>query len=250
MPPEWSHTHDSQSQHESTPSASITDPFFRQLRSIIGESRFEKWFQNRTTVNCHGDVLTVGVASPFLTKWMIREFQQPATQAARECLGISAQVRFDVDAQAAEIMEQRRSQSPSHGSGSSEQMISTAAPPTLKMIPTSGHAANGVAADRPLRNRLTPRRRRFASLETFVVGPGNESSHKMSQAVTGSPGDRYNPLYIYGGIGVGKTHLLEGIHRSIRESYPEWQVMSLTAEAFGNYYTKALHEKTLPAFRK
>ena len=65
-----------------------------------------------------------------------------------------------------------------------------------------------------------------------------------------SPDSRFNPLYIHGCVGVGKTHLLEGIYGRIRRRFPTLQVMYLTSEAFANYFTQALRDHTLPSFRQ
>ena len=253
MPPEWSHSSNEGSTQSNSNHQQYAEKFLQSLQQLIGEQRYQKWFQNRSTVTIHGDVLVVGVASPFLTQWMSREFQQPATEIARECLGLAAQVRFEVDAAAAEQLSAFQSQV---SSSAEVKSVVTTLPHCVNGVSNNG---SPVAAPTPIpavdknqkiRGRLAPRRRRFASLNDFVTGPGNHVPHAMAKVVAEHPGEQYNPLYFYGGVGIGKTHLLEGIHREVRQNYPDWQVMSLTAEAFGNYYTKALYEKSLPAFRK
>jgi chromosomal replication initiator protein len=71
-----------------------------------------------------------------------------------------------------------------------------------------------------------------------------------AEQVCEAPGARFNPLYIYGNVGTGKTHLVEGIYRKLRRHFPSLRVTYLTAEAFANYFTQALREHTLPAFRQ
>jgi chromosomal replication initiator protein len=67
--------------------------------------------------------------------------------------------------------------------------------------------------------------------------------------VAGTPGDRYNPLFVYGSTGTGKTHLLEAIYSEVRKTDSAAQVMYLTSEGFTNYFTTALREKSIPSFR-
>jgi chromosomal replication initiator protein len=72
----------------------------------------------------------------------------------------------------------------------------------------------------------------------------------VAQTVCDSPGTKYNPLFLHGPVGTGKSHLLEGMYGRLRRAYPSLKVMYLTAEAFANYFTEALREHKLPAFRR
>jgi chromosomal replication initiator protein len=92
--------------------------------------------------------------------------------------------------------------------------------------------------------------RKLAELTDFVTGPGNELAVTAVQQLCDAPGSRINPLFLYGGVGIGKTHLLEGICRRVRRAFPHLQVMLLSAEAFANHFTEALRQRTLPAFRQ
>ena len=96
----------------------------------------------------------------------------------------------------------------------------------------------------------TTKTRRFSKLADFVEGSCNALAVTASQQVCESPGSRLNPLVLYGGVGTGKTHLLEGIYCALRRGFPALQVMYLTAESFANYFTQALRERTLPSFRQ
>lgn len=223
----------------------MVDHFRRRLLSHLGKIRFEKWFEGRTSVQIEGDLVTIGVASPFLMKWMIREFQAPGTLAAQECLGPSAHIRFEVCSTAEQLsatyFQERAQVQESNPEPSAEKIESISKPENVREPLRKSSVMTG---------GLAPRRRRFASLDDFVSGQGNNSSLQIAKVISRHPGESYNPFYLYGGVGVGKTHLLEGIHREVKANFPDWQVLSLTAEAFGNYYTKALYEKSLPAFRK
>jgi chromosomal replication initiator protein len=92
--------------------------------------------------------------------------------------------------------------------------------------------------------------RKLAELSDFVTGTGNELAITAVQQVCDAPGARANPLFLYGGVGIGKTHLLEGICRRVRRTHSHLQVMLLSAEAFANHFTEALRQRTLPAFRQ
>ena len=91
--------------------------------------------------------------------------------------------------------------------------------------------------------------RRFADLGDFVAGPGSQLALTAALQVCEQPGG-YNPLVLHGGVGIGKTHLLEGIYRRMRARYPSFRVVFLSAESFANYFTQALRDRTLASFRQ
>lgn len=83
--------------------------------------------------------------------------------------------------------------------------------------------------------------RRFSDLADFVTGSCNQLAFTASRQVCEAPGERLNPLYLFGGVGLGKTHLLEGIYCELRRRFPSWNIVFLTSEQFANYFTQALH---------
>lgn len=92
--------------------------------------------------------------------------------------------------------------------------------------------------------------RKLLDLADYVKGSGNELAVTAVHQVCDAPGTRVNPLFLYGGVGIGKTHLLEGICRRVRRSLSHLQIVLLSAETFANHFTDALRQRTLPAFRQ
>ena len=88
------------------------------------------------------------------------------------------------------------------------------------------------------------------SFENFVVGPSNKFAHAASQAVAGKPAGLYNPLFIYGGSGLGKTHLLSAICREIAETHPKLNLLYVKTEAMVNELVEAIRTGSTLAFRQ
>jgi chromosomal replication initiator protein len=85
--------------------------------------------------------------------------------------------------------------------------------------------------------------------ETFVVGNSNQFAHAAARAVAESPSHSYNPLFLYGGVGLGKTHLLNAIGHEILRRRPQLRVMYLAAEQFVNELINSIRFDRMPAFR-
>lgn len=93
-------------------------------------------------------------------------------------------------------------------------------------------------------------RRRFRNFNAIVTGQCNQLAVMAARQVAEQPGECFNPLYIHGNTGVGKTHLLEAIYTDVRRQHPELNVVFISSEAFTNYFTQALDAKTVPSFRQ
>jgi chromosomal replication initiator protein len=98
----------------------------------------------------------------------------------------------------------------------------------------------------PIRADLNPK----YHFEHFVVGPSNQLAHAASYAVGSAPGRRYNPLFIYGGVGLGKTHLVNAIGHRILSERPNARILYLSAERFTNEFIWALQNHRIEEFRE
>ncbi|HZS38978.1 MAG TPA: chromosomal replication initiator protein DnaA [Polyangia bacterium] len=88
------------------------------------------------------------------------------------------------------------------------------------------------------------------TFEAFVVGPSNQLAHAASRAVAEVPAGKYNPLFIYGGVGLGKTHLVHAIGHRLREKHPQWRILYLKTETFMNEYINSLRNGKIDEFRR
>lgn len=240
-----------------------------QVIRSVGEQNFEHWFQNRTRFQVQNDRLIVRVANPFILNWLLKRFRTQLSAAARSLLGECGSCHLEVDAELQSgipaVLHQPAALRGLTGQDSAQSITSVRDP---------GHNQDfGRLADRPsekLRSEkhrndsaATPLlpgsfqtgghssgKRRFRTFESFVTGESNSLAALAARQVSSAPGERFNPLYIHGGTGTGKTHLLEAIYSEIRRRRPQATVVYLTSESFTNYFTSALSSRTVPSFRQ
>lgn len=113
-------------------------------------------------------------------------------------------------------------------------VVATFSPGVSSPSPT----AQGKAAPPPLLSRYT--------FDKFVVGPTNQFAHAAARMVAEAPASRWNPLFIYGGVGLGKTHLLQAIGHEIHRQHPDWVIAFITCETFVTDFINALNQKRGP----
>lgn len=124
------------------------------------------------------------------------------------------------------------------GKGAKSNGLSATEPPLFAAHETLRQAQG--------KHNLNPR----LTFETFVVGSSNNFAYAAAQGVAKSPGTRHNPLFIYGGVGLGKTHLMHAIGHAIYAEHPDWEIMYLSAETFGSDLIASLQNKKIGAFKK
>jgi chromosomal replication initiator protein len=210
----------------------------------LGESRFGLWFGEgvRLGVAEGSDALEVAVPNAFFRDWIQGHFARNLVDAAREVTGRSLRLDFRVDGEAPPPLG-HVVDSPPPDSNDRPSLppspISIPLPPVDR--PRSQAHAQPTSPPTPTR----PARR----LDDFVTGPGNRLAHSAALELVQSLAGSFNPLVIQGGVGLGKTHLLEGIGAALRARYPGMKVVHLTAEGFTNGFLDAMRHGTLTAFR-
>ncbi|MCX7419269.1 MAG: chromosomal replication initiator protein DnaA [Planctomycetia bacterium] len=240
------------------------------LRSIVGPRNYQLWFRERTKLSVHDDELVVAVVSPFVLTLLQRQFRQEIGNVASSLLGPAARVRFEVDGSLS-LANSEVSKTDTHGSDQADSSSSTSGVAvktseatvvsnvlsTKTVAATAKSPASTTIVVGPAMSEEGTRPaasanggRRFAHLSDFVVGSCNQLAFAGVRQVSEAPGQRQNPLYLFGGVGLGKTHLLEGLYCELRRRFPTQNVVFLTSEQFANYFTHALRSHTLPSFRQ
>jgi chromosomal replication initiator protein len=194
------------------------------LKPQISADSFKRWFSAVELVEAKDKSLTLRVPNNIYQFWIESNYMPALQTAIVTTLGGPRPVKFC---------------SPS---GTSVQMPVEDAEPLEKILPEPPANTKSGATVPGLNPRNT--------FESFVVGPNNEIAHAASLAVAQSPARTYNPLFVYGGVGLGKTHLMQAIGQYVWAKKKNVKVIYLSSELFINEFIDAIQHSNLVKFRK
>jgi chromosomal replication initiator protein len=199
-----------------------------RIAEKIGACQYQVWFEGAAQLSLLDDGLQITAANPFVSNWIEGHFHQAVSESVFEVCGRKLPLRFQIDAGC--IKPQLKS-------------VATCAISRDERLKTS-QRRSPVAKGRD--GRALPLKLTF---DTFVVGSKNQLAFNAAQAVISQEKSPFNPLFVHGGYGVGKTHLLQGICNEIFQQTPGCRWMYLSAEDFANQYVMALKTHKLDVFR-
>ncbi|MCE9532870.1 MAG: chromosome replication initiation protein, partial [Planctomycetes bacterium] len=207
----------------------------------ISPDRYNLWFRDHTKFILNDDVLTIGVQNLMCQEWLQRTFGEDVRDAVAAVIGPNIVVRYVIDP---ELFRAARAEQ--------ERVANVGAP--SQPAPTEKAE---VLAERPVRrvkgqeaDHAPKRSRKWRHLSDFVVGPCNRVAHASAMSIVEEPGLVANPFVVYGPVGTGKTHLLEGIYAGLRKRWPDHVVRFSTAEDFTNAFVQTMHQGRQADFRK
>ena len=183
------------------------------LEHTFSKPVFEMWLKPIRFVSFHGNELHLAVHSKFAQDWVGSKLRAQMIDVLSELFGTSVELRLSV----AEPMEGPR-------------------------------AATGVPS-RPLEDFRSANLNARYTFEEFVVGNSNRFAHAAAQAVAGAPARAYNPLFLYGGVGLGKTHLMHAIGHRVIQDNPAANIVYVSCEKFTNEFIIAIKNNRTPEFR-
>nr|WP_285891247.1 chromosomal replication initiator protein DnaA [Paenibacillus pasadenensis] len=195
---------------------------WQQVLSIIqtklSKPSFDTWFK-ATKANFSDDgLLVVTAPTTFAVEWLESRYTKLVRTTVSDYIGKSVDIRF--------VIEENRPPEPA-----------APAQPQIKQQPAT--------AGEPFSYMLNPK----YTFDTFVIGANNRFAHAASLAVAEAPAKAYNPLFLYGGVGLGKTHLMHAIGHYILEHNPSTKVMYISSEKFTNEFINAIRDNRGESFR-
>lgn len=213
-------------------SPSIWETVKCDFKSLFPEDVFHMWFEPVVCLETNEDVVTLGVPNEFASIWINDNYLDLITQRLRLVAGRLVHVKLNTTGATPSATSQRA------GADSALARSRASAGATRK---ATRYDERG-----PTAGLLNPRN----TFETFVVGSNSQMAHAAALAVAQSPAQAYNPLFLYGDTGLGKTHLMHAIGHAILRRKPDARVAYLSTEKFTNEFIQALQENSLAKFRQ
>lgn len=191
------------------------------IESQVTKANFTTWFKNTHISKIEEGIVYVGVPNEFVKEWMLTKYQKMILKSIVDRADFVRGIEFTITKFGPEIQEKKG--------------FSPEAAPSLPL--------SDIYVNRD--DNLNPR----YTFDRFVVGPFNELAYAAAQAIIKRPQNAYNPLFIYGGSGLGKTHLIQAVGNEIKKISPEKKVLYTTLEKFSNDYVAAVQNNRQQVFR-
>jgi chromosomal replication initiator protein len=205
----------------------IWEEIAANIRPHVSIDAFKRWFSEIELVQTDECILTFQVPNTIHQLWIESNYLPLVQSATLAVLAGPREIKFRVADQ---------------GKGQTSATDPEPKPDELPQARSSEPKEPDVAAAHGMNPRNT--------FDTFVVGSNNQFAHAAGLAVAQSPAKTYNPLFIYGGVGLGKTHLMQAIGQHVTDRKKNFKVMYLSSERFTNEFIDAIQHNTLVKFRK
>jgi chromosomal replication initiator protein len=208
-------------QEPSVPLEAIWQNVLDAIRNRVEATKYETWFEPLKLLSVTGDTIRVAVPNRFVRAWLMEHYHSLILDTLHGLTGLPYQVTFVV-----------------------QEVVETPPPPEPVDGQTMPRAAMP-ATTGPGQSTFNPR----FTFDTFVVGSSNEFAHAACLAVARHPARTYNPLFIYGDVGLGKTHLLHAIGHYVQQTHPQAAACYVSSEKFLNDLVGALSHDKMDEFR-
>jgi chromosomal replication initiator protein len=216
--------------------------FLKALRGTIRKEQFETWFRRAALRAVDDHRLVLVVQNAFARDWLSNNYRANLEDAARSVFGGPREIEIAVDA---ELAVPRAALPRPAEAAPARPEPATAAP---ARTPGNGTLPTGDAGRALLWSSDVTLNQNYV-FDSFVVGPCNRFAHAAAVGVSEAPGSAYNPFFLHGSVGLGKTHLLQSLCFALLERAPQTRILYLSCETFINHFISALENGDLQKFR-
>lgn len=196
---------------------------------MVGPQRFNVWFKNATRFTFTEDYLRVSTPNHFIGEWIENHFSEVIAQAAREVTNENFNLSFAIDPELAKGLGKKQ--------------------PDRQVAFVANNPERLAREKRKTQTTHEPTRPR-GTFANFVIGKSNELAFGAARHVVEHPASQYNPLFIHGGCGLGKTHLLQAICNGLNDKQEGLRCRYVSGEEFTNDYVYAVKSREQDAFRR
>lgn len=196
-----------------------------EIEAGISKANFSTWFKNTSIIKEDTGIIYIGVPNEFVRDWLMNKYHKLITKTIADAYENMRAVEYTITKM--EVAKQE--------------------------LATTRKDENYVNKELPLKDlyinpedNLNPR----YHFNSFIVGSFNELAYAAAQAIIESPGTKYNPFFVYGGTGLGKTHLIQAVGNSVKEKYPSKKVHYMTLEKFATDFVNSLQSNKANSFKE
>jgi len=208
-----------------------------ELQVSLSPANFETWLRDTQLVDVDDNRFRIAVPNGFAKDWLETRYRSLISQTLARIVGYSVQVEFAVN-----TLERGEGAEPAavgEASSNGHHTNGTGGGQTIRVEPTRVGAPDGAVSG------LNPR----YTFANFIVGSANRLAHAASLSVAERPGHAYNPLFLYGGVGLGKTHLMHAVGNQVIAKFPRKKVVYATSERFTNEFITSIQQGKIDEFR-
>ncbi len=202
-----------------------------EVELSVSKAGFTTWFKNTFIISKDNGEILIAVPNGFAKEWLENKYRKYILKALENILGEVKGVHYVIKAAAG------------------QKKISRIKRPEAAAQRENSSVDGVISSSRPVIGGLRSALNSSYLFENFVVGSNNELAHAACLAVSKNPGKIYNPLFIYGGVGLGKTHLLQSIGNEVLKNDPKKKVRYASSEKFTNELVSAIQNKGTSAFK-
>jgi len=221
----------------------IWDTALEHLRAKLSRDTFNMWFAPLRAHTVDGHKIDLQAPNEFCEVWLQDNYLGLLQDAVAVAAGCKLQVKFIVPAPITPVIQNQATLAETPAA------VTAPAPAPAPVAATPAKTRAEHAAERAVLNgdsHFNPKN----TFDSYVVGTNNNFAYAAAKAVAEAPGKSYNPLFLYGGVGLGKTHLLHAIGQQVAQSKKNARVAYVSSEKFTNEYIDAIQNNKLVAFRK
>jgi chromosomal replication initiator protein len=205
---------------------SLWEQVLERLQLQLSRPTFETWIKTASAKSLENGCLVIQTPNPFARNWLQKYYLKTIAEVVAELLGQTVEIQIEIH--------------------QGTQESGTGLPEPMATLPINTSQPLAVAPQRARGSDLNPK----YAFSRYVVGPNNRMAHAACLAVAESPGREFNPLFLCGGVGLGKTHLMQAIGHYRLEMHPDAKIFYVSTEQFTNDLIAAIRKDGMQSFRE